>query len=89
MGRDFHPDLPKDIVVQSWRGPESLVQTARLGYMSILSSGYYLDHALAPADYYQVDPLAGAAAGLTAEQASHILGGEACMWSEYRVAGEY
>jgi hexosaminidase len=79
----FHPDLPKDIVVQSWRGPESLVQTARLGYMSILSSGYYLDHALAPADYYQVDPLAGAAAGLTAEQASHILGGEACMWSEF------
>ena len=79
----FHPDLPKNIVVQSWRGPESLAQTARLGYMSILSSGYYLDHALAPADYYQVDPLAGAAAGLSPEQASHILGGEACMWSEF------
>jgi len=79
----FHPDLPRDIVVQSWRGPESLAQAARLGYMSILSHGYYLDHALAPADYYQVDPLAGAAAGLTPEQASHILGGEACMWSEF------
>ena len=79
----FHPDLPKDIVVQSWRGQESLAQAARLGYMSILSHGYYLDHALAPADYYQVDPLAGAAASLTPEQASHILGGEACMWSEF------
>ena len=79
----FHPDLPKDIVVQSWRGQESLAQAARLGYMSILSHGYYLDHALAPADYYQVDPLAGAAANLTPEQASHILGGEACMWSEF------
>jgi hexosaminidase len=78
----FHPDLPKDIVVHSWRGAESLAQAARLGYMSILSNGYYLDFALAPASYYQVDPLAGAAANLTAEQASRILGGEACMWSE-------
>jgi hexosaminidase len=78
----FRPDLPKDIVVHSWRGPESLAQTARLGYMSILSHGYYLDFALPPADYYQVDPLAGAAASLTPEQASRILGGEACMWSE-------
>jgi len=79
----FHLDLPKDIVVQSWRGQESLAQAARLGYMSILSHGYYLDLAFAPADYYQVDPLAGAAAGLTPEEASHILGGEACMWSEF------
>jgi hexosaminidase len=79
----FNPDLPHDIVVQSWRGPESLAQTARRGYMSILSHGYYLNLALAPADYYQVDPLAGAAAGLTPEQASRILGGEACMWSEF------
>jgi hexosaminidase len=78
----FHHDLPRDIVVQSWRGAESLAQTARLGYMSILSNGYYLDFALAPASYYHVDPLAGAAANLTPEQASHILGGEACMWSE-------
>jgi len=78
----FHPDLPHDIVVHSWRGPESLAQTARLGYMSILSNGYYLDFALPRADYYRVDPLVGAAASLTPEQASRILGGEACMWSE-------
>jgi hexosaminidase len=78
----FRPDLPKDIVVHSWRGPESLAQTARLGYMSILSNGYYLDHALPPAAYYRVDPLGGAAQSLTPEQASRILGGEACMWSE-------
>jgi len=78
----FHPDLPQDIVVQSWRGPESLAQAARLGYMSILSNGYYLDFTLPPADYYRVDPLGGAAASLTPEQASRVLGGEACMWSE-------
>jgi len=78
----FRPDLPKDVVVHSWRGPESLAQTARLGYMSILSNGYYLDFALPPAAYYRVDPLGGAAHGLTPEQASRVLGGEACMWSE-------
>jgi hexosaminidase len=78
----FHPDLPQDIVVHSWRGAESLAQAARLGYMSILSNGYYLDFTLPAADYYRVDPLAGAAASLTPEQASRILGGEACMWSE-------
>ena len=79
----FHPDLPKDIVVHSWRGPESLAKTARLGYMSILSNGYYLDFALAPAEYYKVDPLAGAASGLTPEQSARVLGGEATMWSEF------
>jgi len=79
----FHPDLPQDIVVHSWRGPDSLAQTARLGYMGILSNGYYLDFALPPADYYRVDPLDGAAASLTPEQAARILGGEACMWSEF------
>jgi hexosaminidase len=50
--------------------------------MGILSNGYYLDFALAPADYYRVDPLGGAASSLTPEQASRILGGEACMWAE-------
>jgi hexosaminidase len=51
--------------------------------MSILSSGYYLGTVVPPANFYQIDPLAGPAASLTPEQASHILGGEACMWSEY------
>jgi hexosaminidase len=79
----FHPGLPQDVVVHSWRGPESLAQTARLGYLGILSHGYYVNLAQPPADYYQVDPLAGAAASLTPEQAARILGGEACMWSEF------
>ena len=79
----FHPGLPQDVVVHSWRGPESLAQTARLGYLSVLSHGYYVNLAQPPADYYQVDPLAGAAASLTPEQAARILGGEACMWSEF------
>ena len=78
----FDPELPKTIVVQSWRGPKSLAETARAGYDSILSNGYYLDLAHHAADYYATDPLGGDAASLTPAEQAHILGGEACMWAE-------
>lgn len=81
----FHPDLPKDVVVHSWRGPNSLAQTAREGYMGILSNGYYLDHILSAAQHYRVDPHSGDAAKLTEEGRARILGGEACMWGEFVV----
>ena len=38
----LNPALPKDIVIQSWRGAKSLADAARQGYSGILSSGYYL-----------------------------------------------
>jgi hexosaminidase len=79
----FHPDLPRDVVVQSWRGPKSLAETARKGYMGILSNGYYLDHILSAAQHYQVEPLSGEAADLPEEERNRILGGEACMWGEF------
>jgi hexosaminidase len=79
----LHPGLPKDIVVHSWRGQQSLADAARMGYMGILSAGYYLDHMRAAAYHYSFDPLEGATAGLTPEQQARILGGEACMWAEY------
>jgi hexosaminidase len=75
--------MPKDIVIQSWRGQDSLAEAARQGYRGILSSGYYLD-AMAPAEqHYLVDPLSGAGATLTPAQQKFILGGEACMWEEF------
>jgi hexosaminidase len=76
------PDLPRDAVIQSWRGADSLAAAASKGYRGILSAGYYLDHVRPAAYHYAVDPLAGPGAQLTPEQAAHILGGEACMWSE-------
>lgn len=85
MGWDevLHPDLPTTTVIQSWRGNAALAEAAAKGHRAILSWGYYLDH-LRPASYhYAVDPLGGPAAQLTPEQAERILGGEACMWSEY------
>ena len=76
------PDLPKDVVVQSWRGVDSLAAGARQGYSGILSAGYYLDHMEPASEHYAVDPVP-ANSDLTPEQAARILGGEACMWAEY------
>jgi hexosaminidase len=76
------PDLPKNIIVQSWRGFDSLAAGAKQGYPGILSAGYYLDHIDSAAAHYLVDPVP-AKSDLTADQQAHIFGGEACMWSEY------
>jgi len=79
----LHPGAPKDIVIQSWRGPESLAAAARQGTMGILSNGYYIDLMYPASQHYAVDPLEGATAILTPEEKTRILGGEATMWSEY------
>jgi len=79
----LRPDLPKDIVVQSWRGQSSLADAARQGFRGLLSFGYYLDLMWPASQHYGVDPLSDAAAQLTPEEQQRILGGEACMWSEY------
>jgi hexosaminidase len=78
----FAPGLPKDAVIQSWRGFDSLAATAKQGYKGILSAGYYLDHIDTTEQHYLVDPVP-AVSDLTPEQQSNILGGEACMWSEH------
>ena len=77
------PDLPKDIVIQSWRGQKSLAEAARHGFSSILSAGYYLDHMEPASTLYAVDPLDGDAAALTEEEKARILGGEIAMWGEF------
>ena len=79
----LQPDLPKDVAVQSWRGQASLASAAKQGYRGILSYGYYLDLMWPARQHYAVDPLAEGASGLTPEEKQRILGGEACMWSEY------
>jgi hexosaminidase len=89
MGWDeiLAPDLPKDIVIQSWRGQKSLADAVQQGFQGILSSGYYLDHMDSSATHYAIDPLIDPKTkqplNLTAEQSARILGGEVCMWSEY------
>ena len=83
----LHPDLPKTIVVHSWRGQTSLAAAAKQGYRGLLSYGYYLDLMWPASRHYAVDPMtittADAAATLTPEEKKLILGGESCQWAEW------
>ena len=78
----LQPNTPKDVVIHSWRGPESLAQAARNGYRGVLSSGYYIDLNQSAAEHYLVDPLGANAAVLTPDQKARVLGGEATMWTD-------
>jgi hexosaminidase len=78
----LHPDLPKDAVIHSWRGPASLAEAAKRGYNGILSAGYYIDLIFPASQHYSADPLPADSA-LTPEEAKHVLGGEATMWGEW------
>ncbi|MBK7713682.1 MAG: family 20 glycosylhydrolase [Bacteroidales bacterium] len=84
MGWDeiLRPGVPHDIMIQSWRGTESLVEAAKNGYTSLLSTGYYID-LIQPADFhYLVDPVPVNTI-LTPEEQKLIVGGEATMWTEH------
>ncbi len=77
----LNPSLPKDIMVQSWRGDASLADGATKGYTGILSAPYYLDAQKTSEMMYLADPIP-ADTKLTPEQQQRIFGGEVCMWSE-------
>ncbi|MBC7896784.1 MAG: family 20 glycosylhydrolase [Cytophagaceae bacterium] len=78
----LNPRLPKQTVVQSWRGTNYLRDAAKAGFTSILSAPYYLDHIKPASDFYLADPVPRTTDLTPAEQAL-VLGGEACMWSEF------
>jgi len=77
----LNPALPKDIMIQSWRGDASLADGATKGYKGILSAPYYLDAQKTSEMMYLADPIP-ADTKLTPEQQQLILGGEVCMWAE-------
>lgn len=77
----FQPELPKDIVIHSWRGVKYLFESARKGYMGILSNGYYID-LIQPAEFHYLNDPAPVDSVLTAEERARILGGEVTSWSE-------
>ena len=79
----LQPDTPKDVVVQSWRGPKGLAAAARHGNRVFLSNGYYIDLNQSAAYHYLTDPLGGEGASLTSEEKARVLGGEATMWAEF------
>lgn len=83
MGWDeiLQPGVPKEIVIQSWRGNEDYYKSIKLGYRAILSYGYYID-LIQPASYHYLNDPIPDSAKLTDAEKNLVLGGEATMWSE-------
>ena len=61
----LQPDTPREVVIQSWRGPKGLAAAVRQGNRALLSNGYYIDLNQPASYHYLTDPLGGDAASLT------------------------
>ena len=77
----LHPSMPNNIVIQSWRGKEALVEAAKDGYQTILSNGYYID-LIQPTDFHYINDPLPMDVKLSETEKEKILGGEATMWAE-------
>ena len=85
----LRPDLPKSIVIQSWRGPDSLAEAAKQGYRGLLSSGFYVDLMWSAERHYATEPLSGAAANLTSGRAKADSGRRGLHVGGVCFAGKY
>jgi hexosaminidase len=79
----LQPATPKDVVIQSWRGPQFVGEAVRGGNRALLSAGYYINLNQAASEHYAADPEGDGPANLSSEESKRILGGEATMWSEF------
>jgi hexosaminidase len=79
----LQPGTPKDVVIQSWRGPQFVGQAVKGGNRALLSAGYYIDLNQSAAEHYAADPEGEGPTTLSSEEQKMILGGEAAMWSEF------
>jgi hexosaminidase len=73
----LQPGTPKDVVIQSWRGPQFVGEAVKGGNRALLSAGYYIDLNQSASEHYLADPDGNGPA------IPGVLGGEATMWSEY------
>ncbi|MBI1806056.1 MAG: family 20 glycosylhydrolase [Ignavibacteria bacterium] len=78
----LHETMPNTIVIQSWRGRESMESAAKKGFRSILSNGYYID-LIQPTEFHYLNDPIPSSSRLSDKEKETILGGEATMWSEY------
>ena len=79
----LQPDTPKDVVIQSWRGPQFVGEAVKGGNRALLSAGYYIDLNHSAAEHYAADPEGEGPTTLSDDERKMILGGEATMWSEF------
>ncbi|QKJ85518.1 Beta-N-acetylhexosaminidase [Paramixta manurensis] len=49
----YQPELPHNVVIQSWQGQDALGEVAKKGYRGILSTGFYLDQPQSAAYHYR------------------------------------
>ncbi|XP_062582500.1 beta-hexosaminidase subunit alpha-like [Saccostrea cucullata] len=76
-------NIPRDTIVQVWLGDQRLVEeVARQGYHVLYSSCWYINmiqYGVVWPKYYLCDPIGEGFRG----KEDLVLGGEACLWSEY------
>jgi hexosaminidase len=77
----LQPGMPKNIVIQSWRGRKALYESAAAGYTGILSNGYYID-LIQPAEFHYLNDPIPPDTTLPESSVKNIWGGEATMWAE-------
>lgn len=54
----LHPMLPKDVLIQCWRGVVARDLALNAGHRTLFSSGYYLDQNYSNETHYRFDPAA-------------------------------
>ncbi|MDQ9090379.1 family 20 glycosylhydrolase [Pseudoalteromonas haloplanktis] len=67
----LHPSLPKNTLVQSWRGHHSLSDITSAGFDGLLSSGFYIDQPQWTSYHYRNHPIQPPQTSVTAK---NILG---------------
>nr|KAK3610027.1 hypothetical protein CHS0354_032375 [Potamilus streckersoni] len=76
--------IPRDSIIQVWMNKQNYVQQLNeKGYRTIYSSCWYLDHSkygVQWSEYYLCDP---SPYFYESAEKDKLLGGEACLWSEY------
>ena len=74
-------NLSNSSVIQPWRGQSSIMDAVYRGYRAVISHGFYLDHMLSAEYHYNNDLKFDATFDKIKQR--RILGGEACLWTEY------
>lgn len=85
-------NVPKDVIVHTWKSQNDLVKVVKRGYKTLLSGGWYMDYQIPTGgqrrhlwvqnwmDYYLNEPFKGQNYNETEKKL--VLGGWGCAWGE-------